>query len=144
MKKLFRLKSNICKLRKKIESKKGESITEVLVASLVIAFGSILLASMVVASTSIIKKSIIAYGQYISFHNEAEMLDADETSGGTPGSISFYGRMHEYGTGDLNHTPYKISDMHPYQESVSLYNIQEDGENSRFSFLKYFSTGTDT
>ena len=140
MKKLFRLKSNICKLRKKIESKKGESITEVLVASLVIAFGSILLASMVVASTSIIRKSITAYGQYISFHNEAEMLDADETSG----SISFYGRMHEYGTGDLNHTPYKISDMHPYQESVSLYNIQEDGENSRFSFLKYFSTGTDT
>ena len=58
----------------KLKSNCGETITEVLVASLVIAFASILLASMVVASTRIIKKSIEAYHLYTERHNAIEML----------------------------------------------------------------------
>ena len=62
-------------IKRKLSSENGESITEVLVASLVIAFGSIILATMVMASTRIIKKSIDAYDKYISIHNAVEMLD---------------------------------------------------------------------
>lgn len=64
-------------IKNKLNKKYGETITEVLVASLVIAFGSIILATMVVASTRITRKSIEAYDRYISIHNATEMLQKD-------------------------------------------------------------------
>lgn len=61
-------------IKNKLNKTSGETITEVLVASLVIAFGSIILATMVIASTRIIEKSIKAYNRYTNIHNAAEML----------------------------------------------------------------------
>lgn len=68
------------KCEDKLRSAHGETITEVLVASLVIAFGSILLASMVVASTRIIKRSMEAYHLYTERHNAIEMLSVSGDS----------------------------------------------------------------
>ena len=134
-------------LQRKVFSRSGETITEVLVASLVIAFGSIILATMVVASTRIIKKSTEAYGQYMVLHNEMEMLDAngrvgdEKTFDGDLVYISAYGSLHEYGNGkDLNTSHFTISEDLPYQESVKIYAVPktENGAVSKWHFLKYF------
>jgi len=133
----------------KIHSKNGESISEVLVASLVIAFGSILLASMVVASSRIIKKSIASYGTYTAFHNEVEMLDAEGNTAIINGDgtetktkidpeseneATVTGKVYAYsGSSDLNQ--FVDSNL---SEPIKIYTVPESVAAGAKSFTKYF------
>lgn len=56
----------------KLASRKGESLSETLVAMLVVALGSILLVTMVIAARNIIQKSEEAYDTFIAQHNALE------------------------------------------------------------------------
>ena len=157
----------IHKIIKKYRNQSGETITKVLVASLVIAFGSILLATMVTASTKIIQKSMVAYDQYMDLHNGAESLtDTGLPSGlkieksdgtkvvleaykNTPDAIlsneadqpGIYGRKLNTGSGSEAKT--YISEG-PFQvslnESVNVYTVPGSEASSRYSFSKYFSS----
>ena len=151
---------------RRLKSSGGESITEVLVASLVIAFGSILLATMVTASTKIIQKAMIAYQSYMDVHNGMEMvnvggLPADltmMTSDGTEVPLteteeimeavisdgSLYGNKLNLTGVDGNNTysqsgPFEVSE----KESVKVFTvpaIKTDGSTGKYSFSKYFAT----
>lgn len=57
---------------RKLSSESGESIGEVLAATIVVALGSILLATMVSSSKNIITKSEKAYDKYIAQRNYLE------------------------------------------------------------------------
>lgn len=57
---------------RKLRSENGESIAEVLVATLVVALGSVLFAGMVSASEKIVRNSDTAYDKYLSDHNAIE------------------------------------------------------------------------
>jgi Tfp pilus assembly protein PilV len=59
-------------LIKKIRSKRGESMAEVLVAGLVISLGLIMVVSAVNAATSMVKKSRDRVSNYISIRNKVE------------------------------------------------------------------------
>lgn len=57
---------------RKLKSKKGESIGEVLVAMLVVSLGSILFASMVSASQRLATRSKKAYDSYVTARSQME------------------------------------------------------------------------
>lgn len=57
---------------RKLKSQNGESIGEVLVASLIVALGSVMFASMVSASDKLITRSEKAYKDYLEDHNSIE------------------------------------------------------------------------
>ena len=71
---------------RKLRSEKGESIAEVLVATLVVALGSVLFAGMVSASEKIVRNSDTAYDNYLNDHNAIE--DYENTSEGSSSSVS--------------------------------------------------------
>lgn len=63
------------RIRNKLHSSSGESISEVLVAMLVIALGIVMLVSMISASGNIIRRSEQAYADYIKRFNAMEAQD---------------------------------------------------------------------
>ena len=157
----------IHKIIKKYRNQSGETITEVLVASLVIAFGSILLATMVTASTKIIQKSMVAYDQYMDLHNGAESLtsaglpsalmvekldgskttlEAVENDGATvtlSGDTGLYGRKLNTGSDGMTKKyvsdgPYKVS---VNESSVKAFTVPKAEETSKYSFTRYFVSG---
>lgn len=155
----------IKKVQKKCKGRNGETITEVLVASLVIAFGSILLATMVTASTKIIQKSMIAYDHYMDIHNGAESLTATglpsglqmKTIDGTivtleaskeesqniilAGDACLSGR--KLNTNPTGGTKTFVSDGTynvSVNETVDVYTVPQTTVSSKYSFTKYFST----
>lgn len=76
-------------LKKKLKSKSGESIAEVLITALVVALGALLLVVMVVASRNIIQKSEKAYNTYLNERNTMEAQDdADHTTDNQPADDS--------------------------------------------------------
>ena len=155
-------------VNKKYRSRSGETITEVLVASLVISLGSILLASMVTASTKIIQKSITAYQQYMGIHNTAEMLTKDglssaisvtlpdgssmtieSSSENTDGTASLSGNIRSNalssdpsGNAVYNNTGTSLSADET--EPVKVYSVTEQDSNdsdenaSKYSLSRYF------
>lgn len=158
--------NTVKRMIQKCKAKGGETITEVLVASLVIAFGSILLASMVTASTKIIQKSMVAYNHYMDIHNGAESLtsaglsalmvekldgskttlEAVENDGATvtlSGDIGLYGRKLNTGSDGMTKTyvsdgPYKVS---VNESSVKAFTVPKAEETSKYSFTRYFVSG---
>lgn len=72
------------KLKNKLKSKKGETITETLVSVLIAAAAMILFASMITSSQRILKKSERIMNDY--YAGEAEMEAAMATGGTTGGS----------------------------------------------------------
>lgn len=69
---------------RKLRSENGESIAEVLVATLVVALGSVLFVGMVSASEKIVRNSDTAYDKYLSDHNAIE--DYEHSPGGSESS----------------------------------------------------------
>lgn len=159
--------NTVKRMIQKCKAKGGETITEVLVASLVIAFGSILLASMVTASTKIIQKSMVAYNHYMDIHNGAESLtsaglpsalmvekldgskttlEAVENDGATvtlSGDTGLYGRKLNTGSDGMTKTyvsygPYKVS---VNESSVKAFTVPKAEETSKYSFTRYFVSG---
>lgn len=65
------------KIFRKFKSRRAESISEVLVAMLVVALGSVMFASMVMASQRIINGTQENYKQYIASHNALEEMDSN-------------------------------------------------------------------
>lgn len=64
----------------KLGSKAGESLTETLVAVLIVSLASILLVTMVQASRRVITRSGFAYSGYIKEHNELAVEDSSQNS----------------------------------------------------------------
>ena len=132
-------------IKNKLNKKYGETITEVLVASLVIAFGSIILATMVVASTRITRKSIEAYDRYISIHNATEMqkdVDISDVQKKTNEIVNIDttksvtisdGTLHPFADGHEDNTGASIS-CPDISISVKLYTVHGDEE----TFSKYY------
>lgn len=71
----------ISNVRSKISSNHGESIAEVLVASLVFALGMILLISMINASFRILTVEEKSYKDFVTEKNAFELLDESEVFG---------------------------------------------------------------
>lgn len=69
------------KVFRKLKSQNGESIGEVLVASLIVALGSVMFASMVSASERLITRSEKAYQEYLKDHNSIEEITLDPKKG---------------------------------------------------------------
>ena len=66
-------------ISRKIRSERGESIAEVLIAVLVVAFAAIILVSMVMAARNIIEKSEEMYKEEMAEHNSMEMITGDKS-----------------------------------------------------------------
>lgn len=75
------MKKMLYSIKKKISSKKGESIAEVLIAMLIVALGAILLASMVIGSRNLITKSEEAYTEQMTEKNVLEDMSGNSSSG---------------------------------------------------------------
>lgn len=77
-------------VREKLASKAGESLTETLVAVLIVSLASILLVTMVQASRRVITRSGSAYSDYISEHNDLAVESSSQGShvSGAPESIT--------------------------------------------------------
>lgn len=148
----------ITRIKRKLIMKQGESITEVLVASLVIAFGSIFLATMVIASTRIIRRSIDAYDQYMNIHNSIEKLDKsgkiddvqmkantvkvtiNNDEGGKIYAFDQYSTGTDGGTTFQDNFPISYDDVKEYSISQASLenpeNVNDESEVKKFS--KYF------
>lgn len=59
-------------MNRKLKSQNGESIAEVLVATLIAALATVMFASMVTASDNLIRKSDDAYKEYLQDYNDIE------------------------------------------------------------------------
>lgn len=68
-------------VRAKLTSRAGESLTETLVAVLIVSLASILLVTMVQASRRVITRSGSAYSDYISEHNDLSVESSSQGSG---------------------------------------------------------------
>lgn len=74
---------------RKLRSENGESIAEVLVATLVVALGTVLFAGMISASEKIVRNSDTAYDKYLSDRNAIENYEhSSEDSESSSVSIS--------------------------------------------------------
>lgn len=71
------------KISKKLNAQTGETITEVLVAALVISLGSILLATMINASTQIIRKAEIEFDGTVELKNASITGNAEALQEGS-------------------------------------------------------------
>ena len=74
-------KAALMRMRNKVKSKKGESITEVLVALLISALAIVLLAGMVNASTNMILKSKDKMEKYANAENNVVERNGEGESG---------------------------------------------------------------
>ncbi len=82
------------RVMQKLKQTKGESISEVLIASLVLVFGFLLFVTMVQASMKMMKKSEDAYNEYVEVSNQLEAFAGTKQDGklafrvndGTPSS----------------------------------------------------------
>lgn len=68
-------------LFRKLKSQNGESIGEVLVATLIVALGSVMFASMVSTSERLIQRSDSAYKEYLEDYNSIEENPLDPKKG---------------------------------------------------------------
>lgn len=68
---------------KKLKEQKGESLSEVLVASLIIALALILLVNMVTASTRLVSKSSDTFDENMTVKNSAEYGGSDGSAATT-------------------------------------------------------------
>ena len=68
-------------VRAKLGSRAGESLTETLVAVLIVSLASILLVTMVQASRRVVTRSGSAYSYYISEHNDLAVEGSSQGSG---------------------------------------------------------------
>jgi len=71
------------RLMKKLNSRAGESIAEVLVALLISALALVMLASMITASTRIITQSKTTMESYYAENNTLELRTAESSLAGT-------------------------------------------------------------
>ena len=69
------------RVRAKLGSNAGESLTETLVAVLIVSLASILLVTMVQASRRVVTRSGSAYSDYISEHNDLAVEGSSQGSG---------------------------------------------------------------
>ena len=58
----------------RLRSERGESISEALVAMLVVAMGAIMLVSMTIAATHVVERSEKAYAEYLDERNAVESM----------------------------------------------------------------------
>lgn len=87
------------KLKNKLKSKKGETITETLVSVLIAAAAMILFASMVTSSQRILQKSERIMDDYYAGETKMEAAMADGgTSGGTSNKVTI-----KQANGDLSY-----------------------------------------
>ena len=106
---------------KKLKGSRGETITEVLVSTLIAALAMILFASMVIASKNIIKKSCDSISDYYRW--TSKMVSKDGVRSGT-GTVSFDKDL-VYETDSYGVTVY-------HNESSG-----DDGENDGMSLIRY-------
>lgn len=104
------------KSAEKLHSNRGESLSETLIAMLIVALGSILLVSMVIAARNIIQRSDEAYDAYISTNNALAGREAASTA--TSAEFEQYGSSSQTVLG---------SGVKP-TEPITLY--QADGSDS--------------
>ena len=111
-------------VRTKLTSKAGESLTETLVAVLIVSLASILLVTMVQASRRVITRSGSAYSDYISKHNDLAVESSSQSShvSGAPESITITAADNE------KKADYSLSVI---QEKVSV-KTAEDGNTVFF------------
>lgn len=74
-------------MMKKLKENRGESLTEVLVAILIIALGSIMMITMVSASVKIVKSGTERFGTNMTQKNAVEEA-ADEDYSGNSGTVT--------------------------------------------------------
>ncbi len=106
----------------RLKSKKGESISEVLIALLISALAIVLLAGMINASTEMIQKSKDKMDKYVNAENG---IVEQNTNGTEPGSV----------TTKVNGRETKLSDDSPnYVVPVQYYTNGESGSNTVRSY----------
>lgn len=64
-------------IRQKLKNKKGETITEVLIASLIGCFGALLFATMSSASTKIIQRGMDALAEFTDIEQVMEVQESE-------------------------------------------------------------------
>lgn len=116
----------------KLHSSSGETLTEVLVASLVVVLGSILLATMVSASYRMIRNSEKSYDQYLAGQNMLASHGAVQTartdSEGATEGVSYSETSNE--SVDVNGSSY----------SVDKYTVTVNGQTT--GYYTYHPSGT--
>ncbi len=108
-------------LKRKLQSKKGESITEVLVSALVIALGAMMLASMVTSSMRLVQRSDTAYQRYMDEQNM--LATRSETSG-----EAYQLQVKEEAAVKISPAQ-GITNFGGGEEAVTVYQITEEGAN---------------
>lgn len=126
----------------KIKSKKGESLSETLVAMLVVALGSILLVTMVIAARNIIQKSEDAYNHFIAQHNALESRDTSvEGASVTVNESAAASLSNMDNSGDL----YRLLDADAVPtENIKLYSATGDSDNNAGEAFIYDSAAAAT
>ena len=71
------------KLRRKLKSARGETLTEVLVAVLVAALALVMLAGMISASSNMVQNSRTTMGKYLEKENQLELQNGSEAGSGS-------------------------------------------------------------
>ena len=110
------------KLKIKLNSKSGESITEVLVALLISSLGLLLLAGMITSTNRIVSRSKEATKQYVQQTNA--LVEQSGTGSGS-GSVTFSG-------GGLTKLTYNSGDS----ISVTYYTNDQSGSNAVTAYKK--------
>ncbi len=101
----------INKIREKLENSKGETLVEVLVATLIAAIAMLGLATMINASKNIMDTSAKAIDDFYSHVNKVEREDASVKSP-EKGTITITG---EFGTINIDVNMYISEDVASYQ-----------------------------
>jgi len=120
----------------KLSSGSGESLTETLVAVLIVALASVLLVTMVLAARRVITRSGKAYASYISEHSALATDTADGSTGSGTGSTSDESSVTDNGKTDVVIKPADASKASDYslpqiKESVTVREA-EDGNLTFF------------
>ena len=110
----------IKKIKKRLESRSGESIAEVLVAMMVSAVALVLLAYMIMSSTGMVEKSSKTMREYVNAENGVAI------QGGTPDRVSHVSLSD-------NGSAVKLTDETDASVTVDCYKINT-GDNAYVSY----------
>ena len=81
---MMRIKKLTNRIIRRLREQRGESISEVLIASLIVALGGVAFVSMVTVSRTVIARSGEGYTKWMTERNIMEEIESCETAGDVP------------------------------------------------------------
>lgn len=117
-------KNGLCRTFEKLRNRSGESIAEVLVATLISALAIMGLVLMISSATSLVTSSTELFGWYVRENNRITSGSASPTS-----SDFAVFKPAKSGEGTLTFTPCRLTDLNISPEiSVQMYSNETMGE----------------